>query len=162
MERINDILREKEEADVPETSHPALDGDIVFDGVSFRFDGGQEVLKNLSFRVKAGETVAILGATGSGKSTIALLLQRMYQPQSGKITIGGHDISQMARKHLRSRVGLVLQEPFLYSKTLYDNLRIAAPDASREEVEQAAGTPRPWTLLSKAKRAGRPWWASGG
>ncbi len=138
MERINDILRVKEEADVPEASRPALDGDIVFDGVSFRFDGGQEVLKNLSFRVKAGETVAILGATGSGKSTIALLLQRMYQPQSGKITIGGHDISQMARKHLRSRVGLVLQEPFLYSKTLYDNLRIAAPDASREEVEQAA------------------------
>ncbi len=138
LERIDEVLRQKEEEDQPGAVSPELKGDIVFDRVTFRYDGGADVLKDLSFTVKAGQTVAILGATGSGKSTIALLLQRLYAPQSGTITLSGHDIRTIARKHLRRRVGLVLQEPFLYSKTIYDNLRMAAPDATREAVEAAA------------------------
>lgn len=139
LERIDEILRQKAEEDQPGATAPALDGDIVFDRVGFKYDGSSEVLKDLSFTIKAGQTAAILGATGSGKSSIALLLQRMYAPQTGKITISGHDIRTIARKHLRSRVGLVLQEPFLYSKTIYENLHMAAPHASREEIEAAAG-----------------------
>jgi len=152
LERIDEILREKEEADVAEASKPDLSGDIVFDQVTFRYDGGQDVLKNLSFTISAGETVAILGATGSGKSTIALLLQRMYRPQSGRITIGGVDLNGMDRKHLRSRVGLVLQEPFLYSKNIYDNLRIAAPRATREEVEQAARDAQAHDFITQSEK----------
>ncbi len=138
LERIDEILRQKAEEDQPGAIAPELDGDIVFDKVSFKYDGGAEVLQDLSFTVKAGQTVAILGATGSGKSSIALLLQRMYTPQAGAITVSGHDIRTISRKHLRSRVGLVLQEPFLYSKTIYENLRMAAPHASGEEIEAAA------------------------
>ena len=124
----------------------------MFDNVTFRYDGGQDILKGLSFTIKSGETVAILGATGSGKSTIALLLQRMYRPQSGRITIGGHDLNQMDRKYLRSKVGLVLQEPFLYSKTIYDNLRIAAPQAQRAEVEQAARDAQAYDFISESEK----------
>lgn len=152
LERIDDILRQKEETDLPEAARPDLSGDIVFDNVTFRYDGGQDILKGLSFTIKSGETVAILGATGSGKSTIALLLQRMYRPQSGRITIGGYDLNQMDRKYLRSKVGLVLQEPFLYSKTIYDNLRIAAPQAQRAEVEQAARDAQAYDFISESEK----------
>jgi ATP-binding cassette subfamily B protein len=152
LERIDEVLREKEEQDKADAICPELSGDIVFDNVSFRYDGGQDVLKNLSFTLKAGETVAILGATGSGKSTIALLLQRMYRPQAGRITIGGHDLNDLDRKHLRSRVGLVLQEPFLYSKSIYDNLRIAAPRASREQVEQAVRDAQAYDFISESEK----------
>lgn len=138
LERIDEILRQKQEADSADATAPDLKGDIVFDQVSFQYEEGGEVLRDLSFTIKAGQTAAILGATGSGKSSIALLLQRLYAPQKGRITVGGQDIAGIRRKHLRARVGLVLQEPFLYSKTIYDNLRIAAPDASREAIEQAA------------------------
>ncbi len=152
LERIDEVLREKEEEDLPGATAPDLSGDIVFDQVSFRYDGGQDVLSGLSFTVKAGETVAVLGPTGSGKSTIALLLQRMYKPQSGRITIGGHDISQVARHHLRGRVGLILQEPFLYSKTIYENLRIAAPQAPREAVEQAARDAQAYDFIQESEK----------
>ena len=152
LERIDEVLREKEEEDAPGATSPDLSGDIVFDRVSFRYDGGQDVLDGLSFTIRAGETVAVLGGTGSGKSTIALLLQRMYAPTAGKITIGGHDISQVARHHLRSRVGLILQEPFLYSKTLYENLRIAAPRASREAVEQAARDAQAYDFIVQSEK----------
>ncbi|MDD4080378.1 MAG: ABC transporter ATP-binding protein [Eubacteriales bacterium] len=152
LERIDEILRQKEEADPPGAARPDLSGDIVFDDVSFRYDGGQDVLNGLSFTIRSGETVAILGATGSGKSTIALLLQRMYKPQSGRITIGGHNLSGMDRKYLRGRVGLVLQEPFLYSKTIYDNLRIAAPHAGRPEVEQAARDAQAYGFITESEK----------
>ena len=138
LERIDEILRQKQEADSADATAPDLKGDIVFEKVTFQYEEGGEVLRDLSFTIKAGQTAAILGATGSGKSSIALLLQRLYAPQKGRITVGGQDIAGIKRKHLRNRVGLVLQEPFLYSKTIDDNLRIAAPEASREAIEEAA------------------------
>lgn len=138
LERIDEVLRQKQEEDPKESIEPDLDGDIVFDLVDFKYDGGGDVLRDLSFTIKAGQTVAFLGATGSGKSSIALLLQRLYQPQAGHITISGHDIARIKRKHLRSRVGLVLQEPFLYSRSIFDNLRMAARQATMEEVHKAA------------------------
>jgi ATP-binding cassette subfamily B protein len=138
LERIDEVLRQKPEADAPDATAPDLRGDVVFDGVSFHYDGGEDVLRNLSFTVRAGQTAAILGSTGSGKSTVALLLQRLYAPQKGRITISGHDIQKVQRKHLRRRVGLVLQEPFLYSRTIRENLRMGAHEASDDALTRAA------------------------
>jgi ATP-binding cassette subfamily B protein len=99
----------------------------VFDHVSFSY-GGQQVLKDLSFTIKSGATFGILGATGSGKSTITYLLNRLYElpEDGGHIIIGGVDIRRIDRHHLRRGVGLVLQEPFLFSKSLFENIDIAA------------------------------------
>ena len=138
IERIDEILRQPTEPDEPDAVRPPLSGDIVFDHVSFAYDGGREVLRDLSFTIPAGKTVAILGATGSGKSTIVQLLQRLFKPQAGQITIGGVDIQTIDRAWLRSRVGLVLQEPFLYSKTLRENVGIAVREPKAEAIERAA------------------------
>jgi ATP-binding cassette subfamily B protein len=135
--RILEVLREKEEPEEPNAIKPDLSGDIVFDDVSFSYDN-QKVLDHLSLTIKGGETVAILGATGSGKSTMLHMLQRLYEPNEGKITIGGVDIQKIDRYWLRSKVGLILQEPFLYSRTIKENIAIANPDASDEEINAAA------------------------
>jgi len=136
--RILEVLREKEEPKQIDAEKPKLNADIVFDNVSFRYDGGVDVLKNLSFTIKGGETVAILGATGSGKSTLLHLLQGLYQPSEGEIRIAGVPLNKIDRHHLRSHVGLILQEPFLYSRTVKENITIAKPDASDDEIDSAA------------------------
>jgi ATP-binding cassette subfamily B protein len=133
MGRISEILDVKDEyADERDTLTPPLDGDIVFDGVSFGYDG-KDVLKDVSFTARRGQTVAILGPTGSGKSSMMHLLQRLFDYGSGSITIGGTELRRIDKKYLRSKVGIVLQEPFLYSKTLLENIGIAdeCPDADR-------------------------------
>ena len=135
--RIGEILAQPVEPKEKDVSTPPLSGDIVFDRVTFGYDPDHPVLKDCSFTIPAGTTAALLGATGSGKSTIAELLQRLYEPQSGQITIGGTPIQRVERSWLRSRIGLVLQEPFLYSRTIRENVTIARPEASREEVTQA-------------------------
>ena len=136
--RILEVLREKEEPVQIDAEKPNLNADIVFDDVSFRYDGGTDVLKNLSFTIKGGETVAILGATGSGKSTLLHLLQGLYKPSEGEIRIAGVPLNKIDRQHLRSHVGLILQEPFLYSRTVKENIAIAKPDASDDEIDSAA------------------------
>lgn len=138
IERIDEVLQTPEEPEEPEAVKTALGGDIVFDHVTFGYEEGRDVLRDMSFTIPGGKTVAILGATGSGKSSIVHLLQRLFAPQSGTITIGGVDISRIDRNYLRSRVGLVLQEPFLYSKTLRDNVGIAVRTPSQESIDRAA------------------------
>jgi len=138
IERIDEILRQPTEPEEPGALKPPLTGDIVFDHVSFGYDGKRDVLRDMSFTIPAGKTVAILGATGSGKSSIVHLLQRLFRPQQGRITIGGVDIGQIDRAYLRSRVGLVLQEPFLYSKTLRENVGIALREPRQEQIDRAA------------------------
>lgn len=140
MERIQGILNAEAEADEPNGLTPSLKGDIVFDHVSFAYDDGdkREVLSDVSFTIKAGQTVAILGGTGSGKSTLVMLLQRLFTPTQGQISIGGVPIDQIQRRHLRAHVGLVLQEPFLYSKTIRDNVGIAIKDYTMDQVNDAA------------------------
>ena len=135
--RIGEILAQPVEPKEKDVSKPPLGGDIVFDRVTFGYDPDHPVLKDCSFTIPAGTTAALLGATGSGKSTIAELLQRLYEPQSGQITIGGTPINRVERSWLRSRIGLVLQEPFLYSRTIRENVMIARPEASQAEVTQA-------------------------
>ena len=138
LERIDEILRQPTEPEEPKAIKPPLNGDIVFDHVTFGYDGQRSVLRDMSFTVPAGKTVAILGATGSGKSSVVHLLQRLFAPTAGKITIGGVDIQKIDRRYLRSRVGLVLQEPFLYSKTLRENVAIAAREPEAAAIERAA------------------------
>ncbi len=140
FDRIGEILEQKSETDSPDAVDVPIDRDIEFRNVGFEYEEKNPVLKDISFTVKAGQTVAILGATGSGKSTLMHLLQRLYEVKHGDILIGGVSISRIRKKHLRSRVGLVLQEPFLYSRTVRENVRIACPDADDEIIFEATRT----------------------
>jgi len=125
--RIKEILDEPGETDSPDALNPPMDRDIEFKNVSFMY-GEQPVLKDVSFTVKSGTTFGILGATGSGKSTITYLLNRLYDlpEDGGTITIGGVDISNIEKAYLRRNIGLVLQEQFLFSKTILENIDIAS------------------------------------
>ncbi len=138
MKRIREILDNPMEDEEPDALRPSLNGDIVFDDVVFSYEESRPILDHLSCTIKAGQTVAILGSTGSGKSTLVHLLQRLFEPQSGSIFIGGVPIAKIDRKYLRSRVGLILQEPFLFSKTIRENVGIAKADTSQEEIERVA------------------------
>jgi ATP-binding cassette subfamily B protein len=137
--RIKEVLSENEETSGENPISPELDGDIKFDDVSFYYeDEKHPVLKNLSFEVKAGETVAILGSTGSGKSSLVQLLQRLYDYQEGRITIGGNDLKHVDKSHLRRRIGIVLQEPFLYSRTIKENIGITMKEENDDDIVQSA------------------------
>ncbi len=132
--RIFEILDAPEEQDCLSPKTPPMDRDIVFDHVSFGYGESGEVLEDVSFTIPAGSTFGILGATGSGKSTLMYLLDRLYElPEgSGKITIGGVDIREMSLEHLRRGIGMVLQEPFLFSKTFRESI---ADGASRQDLD---------------------------
>ena len=142
LRRIEDILNAEPERDEPGAERVTTDyrGDIVFDRVSFSFDGKTPVLEDISFTVPAGKTVGILGGTGSGKSTLVRLLDRLYPlPEgSGTITVGGTDIRRLRAAELRSNIGFVLQEPYLFSRTIGENLRLAKLTATDAELRAAA------------------------
>ncbi len=138
-DRLNEILDEPSEFDNDGTETPDIKGDIVFNHVSFKFDDSSDhLLKDVSFNVKAGQTVAIIGRTGSGKSTIINLLLRMYDYQKGDIYIDGVKLKDIKKSHIRKEIGVVLQDPFLYSKTVFENIAIAHKNASRDRVVEAA------------------------
>lgn len=152
MKRVQAILHEEAEPDEPNALKPDLHGDIVFDHVSFAYpDDNVPVLRDVSFTIPAGKTAAVLGGTGSGKSTMMYLLQRLYTPTSGKITIGV-DIQQIDRKYLRAHVGLILQEPFLYSKSIRENVGITAPEQEAERIEHAADIASASGFIAKADK----------
>ncbi|MDD7312575.1 MAG: ABC transporter ATP-binding protein [Clostridiaceae bacterium] len=138
MDRVGYILNSEEETDAPGAVEP-VSGDIVFDHVTFGYEG-QDVLRDVSFTIHEGETFAILGGTGSGKSTLVHLLDRLYDLKDGQgfITIGGVDIRSMKREALRKNIGLVLQEPFLFSQTIGENICATRPKADPEEMRRAA------------------------
>lgn len=153
MKRVQAILHEEAEPDEPNALKPDLHGDIVFEHVSFAYpDDNVPVLRDVSFTIPAGKTAAVLGGTGSGKSTMMYLLQRLYTPTSGKITIGGVDIQQIDRKYLRAHVGLILQEPFLYSKSIRENVGITAPEQEAERIEHAADIASASGFIAKADK----------
>lgn len=140
LDRLQEIMDVPLEKEPGRAEEPDLGGDIVFDNVCFGYDYYDEVLKNVSFTVKEGSTVAILGSTGSGKSSLVQLLQRLYTTTAGSITINGTNVNDIDKKYLRRNIGIVLQEPFLYSRTIMENIRIVDPEASEEEVYAAAKT----------------------
>ncbi len=140
IERLQEIMDSEEEQDRPDAICPDLNGDIVFDHVSFAYDRCPELLYDISFTVKAGTTVGILGATGSGKSTLLHLLNRLYElpENSGSITIGGNNIADISLPWLRSHIGMVLQEPYLFSRTLGENITISAALQEDEALRHAS------------------------
>ncbi len=139
--RIFEILDTKNEVvDKPGAIKlPALEGHIKFENVTFRyFGGGDPVLNNVSFETLPGQTVALLGATGSGKTTIINLLPRFYDPTEGRITIDDHDLLDVTIESLRAQIGIVLQETTLFTGTIRENIAYGKPDARPEEIEAAA------------------------
>lgn len=135
LNRIRDILSTPIEEDLPQESTPDISGNIVFDHVNFSYQDGKPVLQDISFSVSAGQTVAILGATGSGKTTLMLLLQRLYDPTGGRILFDDTPSVNIRRAYLRQHVGIVLQEPFLYSRSVFDNIAITQPHSAVADVQ---------------------------
>ena len=141
IDRLMYIMNSDEEHDKEDAKDIDMHQDIVFDHVSFQYENGTaEILEDISFEVKAGTTVGILGGTGSGKSTLMYLLDRLYELKDGEgsITIGGVDIKDIKSDCLRKNIGMVLQEPYLFSRTLEENIAIALPDMDHEKVRLAA------------------------
>ena len=137
IDRLLYILESEEEHTTESPMQADLHGEIRFEHVSFAYEEKQ-VLRDVSFSIPGGKTLGVFGGTGSGKSTVALLLARLYDPDAGRITIGGVDTKDMDLGVLRRGVGVVLQEPFLFSRTLAENIAITREDAAREDVERAA------------------------
>lgn len=139
-ERVFEILDEPSEvADKPNAIKKAsLKGDVVFKQVSFSYEPNKPVLKNIDFHAKAGETFALVGPTGSGKTTIINLLTRFYDVDQGEILIDGHNIEHYQMATIRQRVGVVLQDTYLFSGTIRENIRFGKLDATDEEVVEAA------------------------
>jgi ATP-binding cassette subfamily B protein len=140
-DRIFEILDTRNDiTDKPDAiTLPDITGTVKFENVTFRyFGGGEPVLKDVSFTANPGETIALLGATGSGKTTIINLLPRFYDPSEGKITIDGHDLRDLKLESLRSHIGIVLQETTLFSGTIRENIAFGKPEASQAEIEAAA------------------------
>jgi ATP-binding cassette subfamily B protein len=139
IERVGYILNSPEEADAEGVLTAPIRGDLVFHHVSFGYEK-TEVLRDVSFTIPEGKTFAILGGTGSGKSTLVHLLDRLYDlsPEQGSITIGGINVNDFDRRHLRRSIGLVLQEPFLFSRTIRENITMTKPTATEDELHRAA------------------------
>lgn len=120
---------------------PKIEGEIIFDNVSFNYDDDEkEILDSVSFKIKPGQTVAIMGKTGSGKSTLSSLLTRLYEYSSGSILIDNVELKNIQRKHIRKNVAMVLQEPFLFSRSIYENMTIANKDVTMDDINEALKT----------------------
>ena len=140
IDRVTYILHSPVESDDPQAYNAPMDGDICFEHVSFAYEDAPELLHDIHFTIKSGTTLGILGGTGSGKSTLMMLLDKLYllDDDSGRITIGGTDIRKIRTEHLRKNIGMVLQEPFLFSRTIAENIGIASPELDMQAIRAAA------------------------
>ncbi len=139
LDRLNEIMNAGDETEPGrDLSDCDLSGDITFRHVTFGYDTPNDVLDDISFTAKAGQTVGILGSTGSGKSSLVQLLQRLYTVTGGEITINGTPINDIDHALLRKNIAIVLQEPFLYSRSIRENILLTAPEATEEELYNAA------------------------
>jgi len=140
IDRVAYIMDSPIEQDDPDAIDAPMDGDICFEHVNFAYENAPQLLHDIHFTMKAGTTLGILGGTGSGKSTLMLLLDKLYplDEASGRITIGGTDIRKIRTEHLRRNIGMVLQEPYLFSRTIGENIGIASPELDMEAVRSAA------------------------
>ncbi|MEC1792018.1 ABC transporter ATP-binding protein [Bacillus vallismortis] len=150
-ERVFDVLDEKEEREDERNAvhQPIQTGSIEFRNVSFGYDEGQQTLKHLQFTVPAGQSIAFVGPTGAGKTTVTNLLARFYEPKEGTILIDGTDIKTVTRASLRKNMGFVLQDSFLFQGTIRENIRYGRLDASDQEVEAAAKTANAHSFIER-------------
>jgi ATP-binding cassette, subfamily B, bacterial HlyB/CyaB len=139
MQRLGDILNARAEVVGRRAPLPRIEGGVEFEQVSFRYrPDTAEVLREVSFRVAPGEILGIVGRSGSGKSTVTKLIQRLYVPERGRILIDGHDVAVIDAASLRDQIGVVLQENTLFNRSVRDNIALAAPAASLEEIVAVA------------------------
>jgi ATP-binding cassette, subfamily B, bacterial len=139
--RVYEVLSTRPDivdADIPRTLPPGGEGEVRFEGVSFTYATGLPILENLTFTVRPGEAVALVGRTGSGKSTVARLLPRFYDATAGTIRLDGIDIRELPLAELRRAIGIVFEDTFLFTDTIRDNIAFAEPDANSEDVVRAA------------------------
>ncbi len=142
LERIFETLDEPVTVDDAEDAveMAPIKGDVTFENVTFAYEEGKDVLKNVSFTVKAGESVALVGPTGAGKSTIVNLISRFYNVNQGRVLIDGQDIAKVTLHSLRSQMGIMLQDSFIFSGTIEDNIRYGKLDATTEEIIKSSKT----------------------
>src|SRR5947207_1768564 len=136
---------------------PRVTGEIRFDDVSFRYDvddPSTEALKHVDLVVPPGQTVALVGATGAGKSTFAKLVARFHDPTAGRVLVDGHDLRDVRERSLRSQLGIVPQEGFLFSGTVRENIAFGKPDATDEDVETASRAVRAHEFIERLAAAG--------
>jgi subfamily B ATP-binding cassette protein MsbA len=140
LDRIHELMTMKTEDDLDNTREPLrqIDGEIVFDDVSFEYNPDVLVLRNVSFRAPAGTTTALVGSSGSGKSTLISLVMAFNRPLAGRILVDGRDLSTVRLRDFRSQLGVVLQDNFLFDGTVGDNIRYGRKDASMEEIREVA------------------------
>ena len=150
-ERIFDILDTPDEVDEGKSDITPADihGDIDFEHIDFSYVEGERVLKDLSLSVKPGQKIAIVGATGSGKTTIVNLLTRFYELDGGRITIDGTDITEIPKATLRRAIAIVLQDTVLFSDTIRSNIKYGRLDATDDEMKRAAATARADTFIER-------------
>jgi ATP-binding cassette subfamily B protein len=140
LEKISGVLEEKPTVPEPKSATKLgnVKGEITFDSVSFHYSNDVAVLDNLELKIPAGQTVALVGTTGAGKSTIAKLISRFYDPTKGQVRLDGIDLKSVSSKDLRQSIVMVTQEAYLFSGSVADNIALGKPDATAEEIEQAA------------------------
>lgn len=150
LQRIKEVLDElNEEKDESTGLTPKISGNIHFENVSFEYEEGHPVLHDLTFDVLQGQTIAILGGTGSGKSTLVNLLVRLFDYKKGSVTIDGVELKDINKKWLRKNIGIVLQEPFLFSRSVRENIAIANPGCPMEEIERVTRIASVYKVISE-------------
>ncbi|KAI4453125.1 atp-binding cassette sub-family b [Holotrichia oblita] len=142
------VVRDAENA----SEMPIIKGEVVFDDVTFSYDETAVILKNVSFKANAGDTIALVGPTGAGKTTVVNLISRFYNLDSGKVLIDGVDISGVTLKSLRGQMGIMLQDSFIFSGTIMDNIRYSKLDASDDEVIEAAKAVRAHEFIMQMEK----------
>jgi len=151
LEKISGVL--EEEPSVPEPDNPdpltSAKGEVTFEGVQFQYSTGPVILKKFDLRIPAGQTIALVGTTGAGKSTLAKLIARFYDPSEGKVLLDGLDLKNVANRDLRREIVMVTQEAYLFSGTVIENIQLGKPDATLEEVIAAAKAVGAHEFISK-------------
>jgi ATP-binding cassette subfamily B protein len=131
---------------------PTLKGEVSFNNVNFGYEASKDILHDINLTIKPGETVAIVGQTGSGKSSLVNLVARFYELERGNVTVDGYDVRSVTQQSLRRQIGIVPQDPILFSGTIEDNIKYGKPDATAEEVIEVAKTVGAHTFISRLKK----------
>ena len=151
LEKISGVLEEEPSVPEPENPDPltSAKGEVTFEGVQFHYSTGPVILKKFDLRIPAGQTIALVGTTGAGKSTLAKLIARFYDPSEGQVLLDGLDLKNVANRDLRREIVMVTQEAYLFSGTVIENIQLGKPDATLEEVIAAAKAVGAHEFISK-------------